>query len=296
MRLTTWVAGLAAFVAAALGAAAPAKAVRPADDTYDLRGPAPKVGQTFASKGYFKVKDAKVVIKVAGETIRSKTTEGTITNYEIKYLAVEGRQATRVQTKIIKDATTILDNTDGEITEDKETSPLEGETVLSEFGGRRKWKNSLAGTQPDDEQKKKLADFTGPENDDALYPEGKVKVGHSWEADGAALVNLFDNSFTNIKGKVTQKFVKVEEVDGEECAVVETTGTLTCKAKADEGVLDLTMDLNTRTVWRSLKTGVDVKDITKGRMKYAGKLDVDGTEAEYLLDGPFESGGTTKLK
>lgn len=291
MQRTTWAAGLGLILAAVPAGRAGD------DDTFDLRGPAPQKGQVFVAKGFFKIKDAKSVLKADDNVIRSKVSETTTTEYEITVLAVEGRQITKVKTRLVKDATETVDTTDGETNTDTEPSPLEGETVLGEFGGTRKWTNTLAGGgKPDDKQRKKLAEFTGPENDDALYPEGKVKVGHTWDAEGSALVNYFDLSFSNIKGKLKQTFVRVEDVDGEPCAVVETTGTLTAKAKTDEGVLDLTMDLTKRTVWRSLKTGVDVRDRSTGRLKYAGKLEVDGQKVDYTLEGPFESGGTTKLK
>ncbi|HJZ59240.1 MAG TPA: hypothetical protein VKE74_30120 [Gemmataceae bacterium] len=289
MRLTKWAAGL--VIALAVGTTRS----RADEQEYDLRGPAPKKGQVYQSKGAFKIKGANSVIKLGGQTIKSKYTESTTSEQEVKVLAVEGRQVTRCQTKIIKDVTETTEDSDGEETTEKETSPLQGEVIISEFVAPRKWKHVLVDTKPNDEQKKKLDDLTGPDNDDSLYPEGKVKVGHTWKADASGLVNFFDASFSDLKGEMTQKFVKVEEVGGEECAVVETTGVLTAKAKTEEGVLDIRMDIK-RTVWRSLASGVDVKDRTTGKLKYSGKIEIDGAEADYLLEGPFEATGTTRVK
>ena len=50
------------------------------------------------------------------------------------------------------------------------------------------------------------------------------------------------------------------------------------------------------TLFALLALAVDVKDRTTGRLKYSGKLEVDGNEADYLLEGPFESSGTTRVK
>jgi hypothetical protein len=262
------------------------------DETYDLRGPAPQKGQLFHSSGSFTIKNGNSVIKLGGQTVRSKVTEKTISENEVKVLAVEGRQVTRCRTRIIKDITESKDD-DGDT--NTENSAIEGETIISDWSGPRKWKHALVDAKPTEKQKKKLDDLTGPDNDDALYPESKVKIGHTWMTDGSGLVNFFDASFTDIKGKLTMKFVKLEEIDGEQCAVIEATGTVTSKAKTDEGTLDMTMDLK-RTVWRSLKTGVDLKDKTTGKLKFSGKLSIDGMDADYSLEGPFEAQGNTKVK
>jgi hypothetical protein len=289
MRLTTWAAGLTIALAAGL-----VRAEQP-EDTFDLRGPAPKKGQVYLSKGTFKIIAANSILKSGGETHKSKLTETATTEYEIKVLAVEGRQVTRCQTKVIKDVTDSIDDEDGEVTTESESSPLEGEVVISEWVGPRKWKHALVDTKATDKQKKKLDDFTGPENDDALYPAEKVKVGHAWTADASGLVNFFDASFSDLKGKLSLKFVRVEDFDKQPCAVVEMTGVVTAKARTEDGALDVRMEIK-RTVWRSLTTGVDLKDRTTGKLKYSGKLEIDGQSADYLLEGPFESSGTTRVK
>src|SRR5436190_24392550 len=156
MRLTTWAAGLTIVLAAGLG-----RAGQP-EDEFDLRGPAPKKGQVYLSKGTFKIIAANSVLKSGGETLKSKLTETATTEYEIKVLAVEGRQVTRCQTKVVQDVTETTDDADGEVTTEKESSPLEGEVVISEWVGPRKWKHTLVDTKPTDKQKKKLDEFTGP--------------------------------------------------------------------------------------------------------------------------------------
>jgi len=261
------------------------------DEAFDLRGPAPKKGQVYQAKGSFTIKNANSVIKLGGQTVKSKVTEQTTSENEVEVLSVDGRQVKRCRTRIIKDVTDSKDDEE----DSSEVSPLQGEVVLSEWTGTRKWKHALVDTRATEKQKKKLEDLTGPDNDDALYPEGKVKVGHTWTADASGLVNFFDASFTDIKGKLNMKFVKLEMIDGEQCAVIEATGTVTSKAKTDEGKLDMTMDLK-RTVWRSLKTGVDVKDESTGKLKFSGKLKIDDQDADYLLEGPFSAQGATKVK
>src|SRR5206468_2425985 len=125
MRLTTWAVGLAvALTAGSVGRAGQA------EDEYDLRGPAPKKGQVYLSKGTFKIRAANSVLKMGGETLKSKVTETATTEYEVKVLAVEGRQVTRCQTRVVKDVTETTDDADGEVTTETESSPLEGEVVI----------------------------------------------------------------------------------------------------------------------------------------------------------------------
>ena len=62
--------GLAVVFGAAGGWAKPVAAQD--DTTYDLRGPAPKVGQVFTSNMTLKIKDADTTLKVMGQTVKLK--------------------------------------------------------------------------------------------------------------------------------------------------------------------------------------------------------------------------------
>src|SRR5687768_11331406 len=89
---------MAGGLAVALVAGGGLGAAKPADDTYDLRGPAPKEKQVLVTKTTFKIKDADVVIKVAGMTLNAKQVLVATGEEEVKTLTVAGRQATKVQT------------------------------------------------------------------------------------------------------------------------------------------------------------------------------------------------------
>lgn len=73
------------------------------DDAVDLRGPAPKKGDVTVSKSTFKIKDADVKLTVAGMKLDAKQTLTATEEEETKVLAVDGRQATKVQCKILKE-------------------------------------------------------------------------------------------------------------------------------------------------------------------------------------------------
>ena len=277
---------------ASLAFALPALA---ADDTYDLRGPAPKKGLTVTRKSTMKIKDADVTVTVMGQKIELKQNLLIVNEDEDEVLEVKGREVQKLKTKILKDSVNTATEINGaEMKEDK-AGDLEGETVVAEKGKDGKWKNSLLDGKPSDEQKKELAKREGPESDDELFPEVKVKVGHTWTVDASKMKSLTGPSFTDVSGKMKQKFAKLETVDGEECAVIETTGTLKGKMKDDNGTPDVEMTL-VATGWRNLKTGIEVKAKITGTIKVEGKIKMGDDEVELKLEGKVEGASTAKLK
>jgi hypothetical protein len=290
MRGTNWAVGVAVILAGAAGL------TRAGDDqAYDLRGPAPTKGQVVVSRTVFKIKNAKVLLKAAGQNLEAKQTLTATEEDEVKVLAVDGRQATKVQTKVTKEQVDMVTSFGGSDMTDKKPGELEGEVIISERTGAGKWKHTLVDTKPSDKQKKELDKRVGPENQDDLYPGEKVKVGHTWTVDATALQRVFGGSITDLKGKLKMTFVKVEDVNGEACAVVEAVGSIKGVAKEDEGNLDVELDLK-GTTWRALKTGVDVKDRAAGTMKMSGKIEMDGAKVDIVLEGPITIDSTAKLK
>jgi len=295
MRGLLMAGGLAVLFATA-GAGSKPAAARDDDKTFDLRGPAPKVDQVFVSKMTLKIKDADTTLKVGGQTLNLKMTMNMVGEEEQKVLAVDGRNVTKCRSKITKERAEITTDFGGGMTMTQPTE-LEGEIVISERIGENKWKHSLVDNKPTEKQKKELDNRNGIENEDELYPAEKVKVGHEWKVEAKALTKLFGNSFTDIKGELKQKFVKLETVDGEECAVIDSAGVVKGKMKDDDGkpTLDVEMDLKA-TAWRSVKTGVEVKGTFSGKIKLSGKQKIDDQAVDITLSGPMTGESTTKLK
>jgi hypothetical protein len=286
-----WVLGVAAVLFTALSAG------RAADDdeTYDLRGPAPEKGQVYVSKETFTIKEADTTIKMGDQTVTMKMTFAATSEEEAKVLAIKDREVTKCQTKVIKDRADITVSNGGKDVTQTEPNPLEEETIISERDGAA-WKHVLVDTKPSEKQKKELDTRNGIENDDDLYPKEKVKVGHKWTVDAAALAKLLGNPFTNVKGKVHQAFVKVEELDGEKVAVIESDAKLTAKMK-DEGEPTMNVEMELKiTTWKSLKTGLSVKDSYTGKIKLSGTVKVDDEKNEMTMSGPLSGESTTKLK
>ncbi len=281
---------LAAVVAGA------ATAAGPDDGPFDLRGPGPKKGQITVSKQVFVIKDADVTLAVGGVPVKLKQTMTITSEEEEKAVAVEGRQVTRSQTKVIKDemkAVTALDG--GQEEESDEPGALAGQVILSDRVGDAKWKHRLVEATPTDEQRKELDKRLGPECDDDLYPPAPVRPGHTWDVDAAKLRRHFGNEFKEMTGTVKQKFVRVEEVNGDRCAVIESTGPVKGKMKDDDGDLDFEMDL-TATTWRSLRLGVDVREKLSGTIKLAGEQNVDGARAKITLKGRMSGDATVTVR
>ena len=77
-----WMLGAAAVLCTAFNLSQAAD-----DDAYDLRGPAPEVGQKFVSKGTLKIKDADTTMKIAGQAITLKLNLVVTSEEEAKILA-----------------------------------------------------------------------------------------------------------------------------------------------------------------------------------------------------------------
>ncbi len=289
MRAIKWAMGLAILVGASFHISARQ------DEAVDLRGPAPKKGEVTVSKTVFKIKNADVKLTAAGMTFDVKQSMTATEEDEVKVLTVDGRQATKVQTKITVEKIEAVTTLGGNDMNENKDGDLHGEVIISERGKDGKWKHSLVDTKPTDKQKKQLDKRVGPENEDDLYPEGKVQVGHTWTVDASALQRVFGGSITELKGKLKMKFVKIEEVNGERCAVIEAAGIIKGVAKEDEGNLDVELDMKGLT-WRSVKTGLDIKDKASGKLKMSGKIEMDGVKAEIALEGPFTIDSTSKYK
>ncbi len=285
-----WVTATAAVLFTALGMGRAAD-----DDTFDLRGPAPEKGQVFISKGTLKIKDADTTMKVAGQTINLKINLVVTSEEEAKVLAVAGRNVTKCQTKILKERADVTANFGGMEMNHTEPTALEKETVISERDGK-KWKHVLVDSKPTEKQKKELDSRNGIENDDDLYPKEKVKVGHTWKVEAAALTKLLGNSFSDVKGTLNQKFVKVEDVDGDKCVVIESSGKITAKMKDDgEPTVDVEMELKV-TTHKSIKTGVSVKEKFEGKIKLEGTQKMDDIKVDIKMSGPISGESTSKLK
>ncbi len=265
-----------------------------ADETYDLRGPAPKKGLTIVRTETMKIKDADVTVTVMGMNIDLVQTLDAVSEEEIEVLEVKGREIVKVKTNLVKELVNTVSSVNGNEMKEDKTSVLQGERIIAEKGKDGKWKSSLEDGKPTDEQTKELAKREGLDSDDEVFPEAKVKVGHAWKVDASKIKSLTGSTISDASGEMKLKFVKVEKIDGEECAVIEISGTIKGKMKED-GAPDLEMAI-TSTGWRSLKTGLEVKSTFTGTMKIDGTIKMGDNDIGLKFSGKVDGTGTAKLK
>lgn len=263
---------------------------RGADETYDLRGPAPKKGQGVKATMKFNMKGADFAVTVSGTQLNGKMDMFTTTEKEAEVLGVDGRNITKLRTKINKDEMkrkTSIAGMDNDETENKE---LAGETIISELV-EKKWKHTLEDAKPNEKQQKALAKFDNPENDDNMYPAEKVKVGHAWTIEGDALKKIVGQTATDIKGTGKAKFLRTEKVAGELCAVIEMEFDVKAKMKEDKS--EGTIEMKGKTIsFRSIEKGFSLKSTIEGsatvnlttkendmevQVRFSGKVNGDST-------------------
>ena len=284
-----WAALLAALYFTTGSPAAPAP-----DDAHDLRGPAPKKGQVYVDHSVFTMKNADISIAIGGINLEGKMDMTHTTEKNVEFLGVDGRKVVKLRTKVLKDETKRKTNIGGEAQDETEKRELTGEIVFSELT-KDGWKHTLEDTKPSEKQLKELKSFEEPLPDDDLYPDQKIKVGHAWDVSAEALKKVLGSKVEKIAGKGKSKFLRIEKVGDEDCAVVETELEIKATMKEDENLIDV--DLKGKvTVHRSIKHCVDLKSHMDGSATFAGKIDEDGMKADIKFSGKLIANGKTEIK
>jgi len=111
-----------------------------------------------------------------------------------------------------------------------------------------------------------------------LFPKNPIAIGESWEVQGKDLQEALDDEEAG--GKVVLKLVKVEEINGLRCALLDAAFDVT--GKTDDG-LDLGMKVNGQMViW--LDRGYTLKIQLKGSISLAAET----VEMTLKGEGPME--------
>ena len=260
-------------------------AATPAAETYDLRGPAPVKGAVYEARTHAEIKDAKLTIDVKGQEILLKQSIDDEQVQRVKVLAVEGYAVTKAEVTVVKNRV-VIDTTlpTGQGQSDDKAGELDKQVYLTELKDG-KWKNTLVDATPTDEQKKKLARVEGPTGVE-MYPAEAVAVGHAWTTSAADARAVVGDGVSAPGGKVDHKFLRVEEVGGEQCAVIESTGKIKGTVPEPGKAVAPAMAFDFKAVtYRSLKTGLDVKGTVTGAMKLTGTVQVGGNDADTTLEG-----------
>jgi hypothetical protein len=256
------------------------------EQTVDLRGPAPQIG--------FKVRE---VCRIEGQrTDKLTNSRGqavTLTGYmrgDIENLytveEVENDAVTKYQTKVIKGESTFsyLDPSGGKRTVDH-IDDLAGEVIVSEKLPNM-WSHTLLKSEPSLEQQKELIRWRSPFDDREQIPAGRHKPGTSWELDAIEIKKLLGIGVNAVSGKMKATFDRLEPYRGDECVVIEYKGTIRARSEPDEVLQERIetcyLELATH---RSLRYGIGVKTSGVIITKSAGKVKIDGQNADFAGRG-----------
>jgi len=265
-----------------------------ADETYDLRGPAPMKGQKSRDVLTFTMKKASISLDLGNDVkFDGKVDMTTVTETEDEILAVDGRKVTKLRTKIIKDEAKRKTTIAGDTTDETDKKALVGEIVFSELT-KDGWKHSLEDATPSDKQKKELKDFDNPESDDDLYPAEKIKVGHEWNIDPSAFKKVLGSNISDAKGTGKAKFLRIEKYADEECAVLEMDLDVTAKLKQEDSLLDVAIKGKVK-IYRSIASAIDLKFNIDGTAKFSGTVEEDGMKVNMTFGGKMVGEGTSKV-
>jgi hypothetical protein len=284
--------GLFLFPAVAVLSSTPITAAD--DETYNLRGPAPKKGDIIVYETKETDKDAVRKLKSGDNTTEDRFDEIVTKRKEIEILAVNGNEITRTRTKVLKDSTEEIRQKGKRTFQRTTPNKLDGQYIYSDLT-KNGWKHSLEDTAPNDEQKKALADYQPFKIDDVLLPEGKVKIGHEWKIDAAQFQKLFGTKIRDVSGGGTGKFTKVEKDGDDQVAILEIDFDIAGKMNDDGVNLDLKLAAK-GTTRRSLKTGYDLSSKSEGKLSLKGKGEIEGEKIEVEYSSKVSEVETWKLK
>ena len=281
------------FLAAAfLGSGVRAASADPAK--YRLNGGTSAVGNATRTEKQMTLTAGDFTLAVGGgQSMDGKMTISTDAVETSKVTAADGGKATTIEVFNEKDATSQKLSLAGQEIPNKETSPMQGTTVVRRRTGDT-WTDTLKEGTPTAKQKKRLH-TNRPDDGELLYPAGEIAVGDTWTVPSSSLQRLFGDDVESVTGDARCKLLRVETLDGQPCAVVQidmdATGT-----GMDDNNQKMKMGLNVHgTVYRSLQRPVDLKTDMQGTLKIQGNVAVGGAAADLSVSGPITISEKTTL-
>lgn len=266
--------------------AAPARSAE-----YDLKKNAVKTGQAFNMDFNVTMDEAAMTIGLGAQTIKGTMTMNTHRVQTMKITGTNGGQASELQTDVKeytqKQAMTI----NGQPRNDNKNQPLHGVTIVSKLADG-KWDNQLQTGEATEAQAKALRRMN-PFESDALYEDRKMAVGESWSVPQEQMAKFFGESMAGqLTGTMQCKFERVEDLDGQSCAVITAHLKASGKAPEQPDVL-ITMELK-GTMFRSLAEKVDLKVDLAGTIRMDGPLP-NPPGAKMEVEGPMVMKYTSTL-
>jgi hypothetical protein len=162
---------------------------------------------------------------------------------------------------------------------------LAGEVVVSERF-RQTWRHALLERDPSSGQQKALARLWSPFDARYHLPAGKQKPGTSWEVDAIQLKEFFLSGADAVSGKLKATFDRLEEYQGDMCAVIEYNGRLRVRSEPEDVLQERmeTWDIGLES-YRSLKHAISVKTTGVIVIRSMGNIQVDNHNSEFVGGG-----------
>lgn len=256
---------------------------------YNLRGPAPSVGETFRIESVVKMSEGDLNINAGGMRMAGKAGMNMFHTTETTILEMNDDSVTRVRIKYISDRQEQMMDLMGQRQTSENENPLHGQTIVGTYTDGS-WSFELEQGSPNPALRAQLESLANTYRFDdkrAVYPDRKVKVGEEWEVDASDVQSHFAGA-DKPEGTFTIKLDKVEEVDGEPIAHLTVTMNVSSDVTAD-GPGEARMSMTaTGPVLRSLKTFVDTSTNMTGRMEMNMS---EGDDVEMNMSGPMEFTG-----
>ena len=275
-----------------------------------LRGPAPKVNQSFRTETVMVMDNGQVEIDSTiartyrgrryappgtPEPVRGSYSMREATTLDVTILAVDGRQVVERRVKVASDESRHTMSFDGSPEEDWTQGSLVGRTVLQRFADGFT-KSTLEGEEPTLEQETALAELEPIVNDDEVYPRRSVKPGFAWTiTDQAVLQRILGDRRTKVtKGSMAMTFERLVSFQVQPCALIRTVIDMDGSMPGDDGT-NVGIKLKTDGLsHRSLETGYDLSETSSGTVTLSKTLRVDGEAVRVKIAGPITVESTTK--
>jgi hypothetical protein len=252
---------------------------------YDLSEAKARVGDTLYSREERTFKDAEFTTRVEGwKTFSIKQTTSETQVRRSRVLEAENGEATKWEIFYELETTELVKTTeDGKTESSHETGPLQGFTVLCNLENGI-WKKLLKSEEPTPQQKLKLKDEKRAGS--SIYPSYPVAMGESWQVPLDAFGSMTGGQPMN-SGTATATLVRIEECDGEKCAVTRVN-LKTSGSQATEGgqLMDVVYDVE-GTEYRSLKSRILLKGEMSGIIKGSGSRMTNGRKCWMSFSSPI---------
>lgn len=270
-------------------------------DTYSLRGGAVPAGLKLEETAKFDLNNMQMTLDMGPQKQTITMDVSVDRKIETEITDATDRDVTGVLVTIDKQTSDMSMNAGGQNQKQQEKSKLVGKTLKGTKSEDGTWTFEAARGSLNDEEKAELDQLDGFDQFDELLPEEAVEVGHTWSTKGAELEELLKSmggqgveGIKSVKGEAKGKFVKIEQVDGVDCAVIEVDLDLTADAEFQGQAAEIKIDASLEFT-RRLDYGINLDSDTSGKLSIEANVNEGGQKMSMKMAGPIKMQSKTKV-